>query len=147
MVETKEVEEVIRELKALQAQIDEIVIEALQQNESKIVELIIEQLQSGTSGTGKDITPKYTVRTVEIKKAKAQEYRFVTLKDTGDFHQSITVEYEKDEARIIATDSKTGRLIAKYGPEILELTAANLQRLIDYTRPDINRAFSILTNG
>jgi hypothetical protein len=141
MVETQEVEKVIFDLKRIEREIDEIAINALRKNEAKIVELILSQLKSGTQGDGKEITPRYTVRTVQIKKAKAQEFRFVTLRDTGDFYKSITVEYDKTEARIIATDSKTKKLIAKYGPEILELSPANLQRLKDHMRPGIERAF------
>lgn len=68
----------------------------------------------------------YAPLTVSIKKQKGQPYSRVTLRDTGDFHRSFTVEAGPESFVITATDRKTQELAEKYGREIFGLTPDNL---------------------
>lgn len=89
---------------------------------------------AGVRSDGSDITPAYTPFTVRLKGFKGQPTDRVTLRDTGDFHDSLRLEFQADEFSIVAGDWKEAKLKAKYGDLILGLTDANVQRLIDTIR-------------
>ena len=80
----------------------------------------------------------YTPYTIEIKTIKHQPTDRVTLRDTGDFHESFYVEATNTEFVVKASDWKTEKLIRKYGRQILGLTRENLQELIwQYIYPEL----------
>ena len=143
MNETKEVEDSILILENLKNGLSEIVFEVVDKNDKKLTDLVRSQLSTGTEGTGKPIKPPYTPFTVKIKKAKAQEHRFVTLRDTGDFWASIDVEFDRsnESIQVIATDPKTNKLILKYGPNILEVSPENLRVFLKMVFTDIEQQF------
>lgn len=80
----------------------------------------------------------YTPYTIEIKTIKGQPTDRVTLRDTGDFHESFYVEATDTQFVIKAHDWKTEKLIKKYGRQILGLTRENLDELIkQYIYPEL----------
>lgn len=80
----------------------------------------------------------YRPLTIEIKTAKGQPTDRVTLRDEGDFHESMFIEIGDKGFEIKASDFKTEHLIAKYGRQILGLTDENLKKLIwEYIYPDL----------
>ena len=80
----------------------------------------------------------YTPYTIEIKTIKHQPTDRVTLRDTGDFHESFYVETTDTQFVVKASDWKTEKLIKKYGRQILGLTRENLQELIwQYVYPEL----------
>lgn len=89
---------------------------------------------AGVRSDGTDIRPVYTPFTVRIKGMKGQPTDRVTLRDEGDFHASLRLEFQADEFEIVAGDWKEQKLKAKYGDAILGLTDANIQRLIEMIR-------------
>ncbi len=110
---------------------DELIIEALRS--AHIEELVIEvnqnQLDAGIDANGNPIDPLYTETTIRYKISKGQEFRWVTLKDTGKFQKSFKVIYRNDEIEIVATDSKRKKLRDKYGAAILGLTQESIESL------------------
>jgi len=86
----------------------------LEKEEKEMAEINREQLDDGEYTTGNDITPAYTSLTVSIKKAKGQRFDKVTLRDTGDFHNSISYDVVDNSVIISASDSKTAKLNRKY---------------------------------
>lgn len=86
----------------------------------------------GINGKGKKIMDymPYTATTIRIKKKKGQPTTRVTLRDTGDFHNSMFVVFDAEGFYVTASDDKTPKLIEKYGDEIFRLTDKNLTRII-----------------
>lgn len=72
----------------------------------------------------------YKPRTIEIKKKKGQPTTRVTLRDTGDFHNSMYVVFDSEGFYITSSDEKTLGLVEKYGEEIFRLTDKNLTRIL-----------------
>lgn len=55
---------------------------------------------------------------MKLKRQKGQETRWVTLKDTGSFHQKIKATLTGEEYNITSSDSKTEKLEEKYGDKL-----------------------------
>lgn len=72
----------------------------------------------------------YKPRTIQIKKKKGQPTTRVTLRDTGDFHNSMFVVFDAEGFYITASDDKTEELVEKYGEEIFRLTDKNFTRIV-----------------
>lgn len=94
-----------------------------------------EQLfRAGQGSTGQAIRPPYTAFTTQIKQAKGQPTNRVTLRDSGDFHESFRVDWQATQFGITATDPKTPALVAKYGREVFGLNDKGIQELIELLR-------------
>lgn len=110
-----------------------------------IIDVLIqdEQLQKGIDGTGQRITDNegnnaYSFWTELISKGKKQEGDPYTLKDTGQFYESMVFLLGKDFFEIDAnpnkTDEFTGKvtnLFDKYGEEIVGLTEQSLEKITE----------------
>ena len=72
----------------------------------------------------------YAPRTIAKKKRKGQPYTRVTLKDTGAFYEGFKVVANSEGFYVTSDDSKTEKLVEKYGSSIFRLTAENFSRLI-----------------
>lgn len=113
----------------------------LKESEAAAVDLNINQMLSGIDSNGEFITPEYTERTVEIKKAKGQPYDRVTLRDEGDFHRSMFMEGSSFPATFNSTDYKTPFLEDKYG-EFFGLTKESKSDLREgYTNAEVKRYY------
>lgn len=99
--------------------------------ETLVKELQQSQLNEGKRGDNTEITPEYTPFTKRIKQAKGQPSDRVTLKDRGDFWNSIKTSPTDRFVEIYATDYKTNDLLAKYGDEVLGLNENNIAILQD----------------
>lgn len=116
-------------------EIDTLVHKILTDNAAFFEELITEdQLnERGVDGTGEPITPTYHPYTIHLKKLLRQTSTHVTLRDTGDFHMSITLEAGPNSFYFKSDDPKASQLARKYGGKIFNLTAENLKSVIwDY---------------
>lgn len=133
----------IQRLKRFESNIEDIILGVLKQSEveSFIVELNEKQLDVGIDSNGDAIRPPYTQTTIRFKIQKGQQFRWVTLKDTGKFRRSFDIIFRSDEFEIIATDQKTRKLKAKYGPKILGLTTDSIDELIRFVQPKIKVEF------
>lgn len=110
--------------------IDLLMAEAVKDAEEEILGLNTEDqmYKKGVTAEGEKITPGYTEGTKAIKKAKGQPTDRVTLRDTGDFHESVFVDAEEKGLRFGADDPKAEKLYKKYGSDVIGLTADNIKR-------------------
>lgn len=87
----------------------------------------------GINGKGRKIMDyaPYTATTIRIKKRKGQPTSRVTLRDTGEFHESMYIVFDAEGFRITAdANDKFRNIITKYGDEIFRLTDKNFTRII-----------------
>jgi len=125
----------IEALRKFREETDSILLENVKQFEAEVIDYVTEeQLLEGERADGTEIEPAYTPFTVEIKQAKGQPFDRVTLRDTGRFHDSISIEYLPASFAIVSDDSKARSLERKYGTNILGLNEEGVQDLIDLIR-------------
>lgn len=87
----------------------------------------------GITATGVSIWDyaPYSPVTIQYKQEEGQPYDRVTLRDTGDFHNSFYLQIDNEKFAFDAEDWKTRDLLRLYGDEIMGLTDYNIQRLED----------------
>lgn len=73
----------------------------------------------------------YSPITKARKKNKGQVSNRVTLRDTGDFYNSMFIDFKKSEIVVDATDPKAGQLMDIYGEAILGLAEFEQAQFID----------------
>lgn len=122
--------------------LDEELKDEILKNEDVIVQMIArDQLyEEGIEGRGIPIMSyqPYTAGTIKRKQKKGQPYDRVTLRDTGDFHSSLHVEFDEEGFYVTSSDDKAKYLLARYGKTIFRLTDENLTELLrDYIRPSL----------
>lgn len=119
-----------RRFEGFEANINETVRQALQNDEDWLIDLnaFFQLYEKGVNALGVEIASyePYSLYTVSIKGMLGQPTDRVTLKDTGDFHDSFYVIYREDEFEITASDYKREALVNRYGPEIFGLTPENM---------------------
>lgn len=131
-------------LRAFRDSLPEMLEDVIRDNEDVIVSAIADDqlYRRGITGRGrkiKDYAP-YTDTTIRIKRKKGQPTTRVTLRDTGDFHNSMFVVFDADGFYITSSDEKTEELVAKYGEDIFRLTDKNFTRIIrSHIRRDLLR--------
>ncbi|QSD24994.1 hypothetical protein [Tenacibaculum phage JQ] len=85
----------------------------------------VEQLfKRGIDGNG-NLLKEYTNFTKSIKIGKGQPIDRTTLLDTGQFFAFFDLKFEDEKLDIFSTDSKSIKLIEKYGDSIFDLTIKN----------------------
>lgn len=108
--------------------------EVVRSKEEVIVSAIADDqlYRRGINGRGEKIMDyaPYAASTIKAKMRKGQPTTRVTLRDTGAFHESMFVVYDSEGFYITASDSKTPKLIKKYGDEIFRLTDTNFTRIL-----------------
>ena len=97
----------------------------LSEIESLVKDMQQQQLNEGKRGDNSDITPEYTPYTKMLKRAKGQPTDRVTLKDRGNFWNSIKTSPTNEFVEIYATDKKTPALLEKYNDEDKEVLGLN----------------------
>lgn len=98
---------------------------------------LIRQKQLFEQGINKDgeIIGVYSYWTEWISKGKKQQGDPYTLKDTGDFYQSMFITVLSDAFEINADAQKgNDNLFEKYGTEIIGITEENLNLIIQELR-------------
>jgi hypothetical protein len=110
--------------------IQSMIRETIEENKSIIEDKQIAQLDAGQYLDGGSIAPDYSDLTIQIKKAKGQPYDRVTLHDTGDFYRGIKLDLEDDSFTLDSSDSKTGKIVDKYG-DVFGLSDQSKQELIE----------------
>ena len=131
------IQDLINKIEKFEKSTDQIIIDILKTDPVKIKALNTNQMSKGTRADGQQILPPYTAYTKRLKRAKGQPISKVTLRDTGDFYGSVSVEFRSNEFELIADDPKTQKLQRKYGQQILGLTNNSLKILIDDTKPKL----------
>lgn len=109
-------------------------VDVLEPLKDYIEELNRDQLAEGKRADGSNITPPYTNATVKRKRARGQQAEHVTLRDKGDFYESIFTEVYTKAFVLDASDEKTQELRDKYG-SILGLNQQSKEKLIQRIKP------------
>lgn len=122
--------------------LDEELKDEIMKHEDVIVQMVTqEQLyEEGIEGRGIEIMSyqPYTAGTIKVKQRKGQPYDRVTLKDTGEFYNSLHVEFDDEGFYVTSTDDKAKYLLARYGKTIFRLTNENFSELLsDYIKPSL----------
>lgn len=120
-----------REIKQLPDTVNRLIGDIFRDFEAEIVELntqsqLFEKGINADSVSIKSYRP-YRPLTIQLKKLKGQPTDRVTLRDDGDFYNSVFLNIGKSDVFFDATDSKTEDLIEKYGEDILGLTLENVE--------------------
>lgn len=128
-------------------------VNEIMSHEKEIIEAVVQNqlYEHGINGTGVEIMSykPYRPRTIKNKQRKGQPYNRVTLKDTGEWYNSLRLVYDVDGFFITSTDEKNTYLKKKYGPTILRLTNENLSMILNkYIRPNLKiKLEKYLKNG
>ena len=121
-------------LRAFKDSLPELLEDIVRDKEDVIVSAIADDqlYRRGINGKGEKIMDyaPYKPRTIQIKKKKEQPTTRVTLRDTGDFHNSMYAVFDAEGFYVTASDEKTPELIEKYGDEIFRLTDKNFTRIV-----------------
>lgn len=114
--------------------------DVFQKNSAEIERLNAEaQLyDKGQDSKGISLQP-YAQSTITIKLRKGQPTDRTTLRDTGDFHRSITVIAEDNQLVIESSIEYAVFLTSRYGKDILGVQDMNLSDFFfKYVQPEIN---------
>ena len=108
---------------------DSLVTNVAREFSDLIVKLNRDQLESGIRADDRNIQPPYTASTIRVKRSKGQPTNRVTLRDTGDLHRSLFVEFEPGKFSLHFEDEKAPYLLERYGKEVLGLNEESLEQL------------------
>jgi hypothetical protein len=122
----------------LEDELDELVLDAVVTKEPEILSLNTDQqlYNKGVDRNNIKIAPPYTAAWVKHKKKKGDPHDRVTLRDTGEFHDSFFISTVKGGFFIDSTDEKAGWLNNRYF-DIFGLTPQNVLRVCDEIRPPL----------
>ena len=93
------------------------------QNEESVLQFNKDQLQRGERNDNTEIDPYYKVFSYKNRLSP------VDLRLTGAFYKSFKIKYTDKGFYIYATDAKTGKLLAKYGEDVLGLTEYSISEV------------------
>lgn len=114
--------EMIQNLQQLQTDIPSFADESFVETKDDFARLNTDQMYEGKLNDGSAISPGYTSRTIQIKKAKGQPYDRVTLKDTGAFYKGYTLQPSGGDLKMDSNVGYADSLTNKYGPGIWGLS-------------------------
>ena len=101
------------------------------------------QLYDGVNAKGiplDDIGGSYAESTIKRKARKGQPSDRVTLKDTGAFYKTFSVDVFDDEFYIEASTIKDGHnLVDRWGDDLIGLTEPARLELIEFILPEIQK--------
>lgn len=112
--------------------LDEELKNAIENNQEYLIDCVRIQLDAGLDGNMRRIVPPYAISTIKKKIKKGQPYDRVTLKDTGEFYDSLHVEFDSEGFRVLSNDEKAKYLIARYGKAILRIDDEDFTRFIRF---------------
>ena len=129
-------------LRKFKAILDEELRNEILRREDVIVKMVAEgQLyDKGIEGRGIKISDymPYAEITKKRKLKKGQPIDRVTLRDTGEFHNSLHVEFDDEGFYVTSGDDKAKYLLDRYGKTIFRLSNENLNTLLrEYVRPSL----------
>lgn len=111
--------------------IDKIIKEIVEKNEGKLLGTIKLRLYNKSLDANLMPLGEYSESYKKYKKAKGQISNRVTLRDTGEFYDSMFLEYDSGAIIVDATDDKTSELEHLWGEAILGLSEPETQHFVD----------------
>lgn len=118
---------------------------AINSNERVLLEIQTQE-QLFKKGQGVDsisLYPSYASSTIRQKKKKGQPFDRVTLKDTGDFYNSISIKTQGQQMIITASVSYTQYLLSKYGNSVFGIQPIEFKKFLEtYYVPIFKESFN-----
>lgn len=106
----------------------------------KGIQTDVQLFSKGEDSQGLTIHPDYADSTISLKISKGQPTDRVTLKDTGNFYNSIRVIAEQDRLIIETSISYAKFLVDKYGEDILGIQDMEMKEFfLRFIKPEIER--------
>lgn len=138
------IEKKIEALEKISKNGPEIAAKILEENDNIIIDMNTDDqlFDKGITSDGQKIAAldPYSPFTVKIKKAKGQPTDRVTTRDSGAFHGSFTADKVGTTIKLGATDSKTKKLLDRYGPNLFGVTDENQEELSEsYVKPAMEK--------
>lgn len=129
-------------LRAFKNSLPELLEEIVRDKEDVIIAAITKDqlFRRGVNGRDEKIMDymPYKPSTIRKKQKKGQPTTRVTLKDTGEFYESMFVVFDSEGFYITSGDDKAKYLAKKYGNTIFRLTDKNLTRILrSHTRKEL----------
>ena len=110
--------------------------EEIENHADILCQYVRERLWIGLDGYLESIKPPYAPRTIRKKLKKGQPTDRVTLRDTGDFYESLHIEFDEGGFRIVSNDRKASFLLIRYGEQVLRVSNEDFTYFIrEYIRP------------
>lgn len=127
--------EELAQVKRLKVGMNYFTQQAVSKNKEWLLDKNREQLMDkGEDSQGKEVVPLYALETVKYKQESYSEDRWVTLYDTGAFHESFTLTAYIDRFEISATDHKKFDLQKKYDQGGVQILGVQEKELAEFTR-------------
>ena len=143
------IDKIQTQVSGLKEKLTEIISDSLKDNEESIIKLNQKQLLLGKRADGSDNLP-YSRDTItrRIKEGNPVKNNLITLYEYGDFHKSMLLKIDNKKFSIIATDSKTERILkTDYGKNVLGLTKDSFTILFKEVRPEIKKKTILYLKG
>jgi hypothetical protein len=111
----------------------------VQENDNVAIDLNTDSqlFDKGIDSRGNLLPGPYAPFTIDIKGLKGQPTDRITLRDTGDFHDSFFMDAGSFPIKIDASDSKTSELKSDWGEDIFGLTDESLEEFRKHILPEI----------
>jgi len=100
-------------------------------NEGKLLSTIKLRLFQKSLDGDYNFLGTYALMTKKRKKAKGQISNRVTLRDTGDWYNSMFIDFKNNQILVDASDNKTDMLKDIYGDAILQLADEEIEFFVD----------------
>jgi hypothetical protein len=127
----------------LKLDVTKVAAESVDETKEVIADLNVEQMQSGKRSDGSETLPKYTPFTIRMKQLKGQPFDRVTLYDTGDFQNAISVQMQGLKVIIDSSDPKTQNLEDKYNSGKGEIFGLNDEFKKEYITNNLRPVFNL----
>lgn len=141
----EELEDRIKKLRALAAELNVIMNDVLRANAAFIIQLQVEQHRKGLNAKGSKIGT-YAESTKKTRRRKGLQVGFVDLEFTGNYHRSQAIAYGKDFIELDAPDVLYSIFLDNHYNDLHGLTEESKERLKEKIRPmlydEINRRLS-----
>lgn len=138
------IETALRKLDKMKASIPKGIQASINKNDHILIDQQTEQFDKGQDSQGAAFTPSYTPFTIGLKQAKQQPTNRVTLRDTGDLYNRLSIAAFADHFVISPNVPYFFELVERYDANtILGIQPEEMKDfLIDYSLPEIEKNFN-----
>ena len=122
---------------------DKAILKVVKDNDNIAIDLNTDAqlFDKGIDSKGNLLPGPYAPFTIDIKSIKGQPTDRITLRDTGDFHDSFFLKANSFPVEVDASDPKTAELKSEWGEDIFGLTGESQSELNDHILPDIQNVY------
>lgn len=133
-------------LKKMKLAVNNSIQASINGNKTDLLQDQTQQFDKGKDAFNVSFIPSYATSTKKIKQKKGQPTDRVTLKDTGEFYDSLDIQANKTQATISSSSDHYKYLVAHYKTnKILGIQRGNMKVfLIENTIPEIEKQFKAI---